>query len=330
MLSAKENTMKPRKLGSTNIEITPIGLGCWQFSQGAGMIGGVWDTLAQATMTDIVKTALDGGINWFDTAEVYGNGKSEEALAAALKALDRHPGDVVVATKWWPFLRTANHLVSSVIERQRVLAPYPIDLLQIHQPMSLSSPEKQARALAKLLKDKQVKSVGVSNFDAKTMRLVHRILKEEGQTLASNQVRYNLADNAIVKDGTLDAAKELGITIIAYSPLAQGLLTGRFHDDPAQAAKVHAFRRMRNGLDAKGLAASKPLIDTLKAIAAQHSVAGGPATSSQVALNWLVTYHGDTVVAIPGASKAKQAFEAAHALDFVLTDDQRKALADLH
>jgi aryl-alcohol dehydrogenase-like predicted oxidoreductase len=319
--------MKTRKLGKTTIDITPIGLGCWQFSQGANMIGGVWDTLAQATMTDIVKTALDGGINWFDTAEIYGNGKSEEALAAALAALGRHPGEVVVATKWWPMLRTAKHLVSSIQQRQQVLAPYPIDLLQIHQPMSLSSVEKQARGLAQLLKDKQVKSVGVSNFNAKDMRTTHRILAEEGFVLASNQVHYNLASREIEHDGTLDAAKEMGITIIAYSPLAQGLLTGRFHTDPSQAAKVHAFRRMRNGLDAKGLAASKPLVDDLIAIAARHQAGTVAATPGQVALNWLVTHHGETVVAIPGASKPKQAFEAACALEFTLSADEQEALA---
>jgi len=321
--------MKLRKLGKTAIEITPIGLGYWQFSQGAGVIGAVWDTLAQATMTDIVKTALGGGINWFDTAEAYGDGKSEEALAAALKQLGRQPGEVVVATKWMPLLRTAGHLVSSVSERQKFLSPYPIDLLQVHNPFSLSNLEKQARGLAQLLKTHQVKTVGVSNFSAKAMRTIHHVLEGEGLVLAANQVHYNLAARTIETNGILETAKELGITIIAYSPLAQGLLTGRFHNDPAQVAKVHAFRRLRNGLDKKGLAKSKPLVDTLGQIASRYQAGGIPATAGQVALNWLASYHGDTVVVIPGASKVNQALEAAHAMDFTLTKDESEALARL-
>ncbi len=320
--------MQTRPLGKTSIQITPLGLGCWQFSQGAGLIGGVWDTLAQSSMNDIVAAALKGGINWFDTAEIYGNGKSELALAAALLANHKKPGEVVVATKWWPLLRTAAHLESSVGERQEVLAPYPIDLLQIHQPVSLSSPEKQAAALARLLRAKKVASVGISNFDAKAMGVFHRVLSAEGLVLASNQVHYNLIDRSIENNGVLETARELGITIIAYSPLAQGLLTGRFHADPALAARVHAFRRMRNKLDAKGLEATRPLIETLQRIASAHQTAGGAAaTPGQVALNWLVTHHGDTVVAIPGASKVSQAQQSAAAMDFALTKDEQEQIA---
>ena len=253
--------MKTRKLGKTGISITPIGLGCWQFSQGAGIIGSFWDALPQADMTKIVKTALDGGINWFDTAEAYGGGKSEEALSAALKALGRKPGEDVIATKWMPFFRTAGHLVSSIGERQKRLSPYPIDLIQIHMPVAFSSMEKQAMALARLLKDKKVKSVGVSNFNPAQMRTVAKVLEGEGFVLASNQVRYSLANRNIETDGTMETAKELGITIIAYSPLAQGLLTGRFHDDPQSTREISSMRRSR--LNEKVLEKTRPLVDAL-------------------------------------------------------------------
>lgn len=319
--------MKTRKLGKTGLNITPIGLGCWQFSQGFGFIGSFWDALAQGTMTEIVKTALEGGINWFDTAEAYGKGKSEESLAAALNALGRKPGDVFIATKWMPFLRTAVHLVSSIGERQKRLNPYPIDLIQIHFPASFSSIEKQAMGLARLLKEKQVRSVGVSNFNPVQMRTVAKVLEGEGLVLASNQVRYNLADRKIETDGTLETAKELGITIIAYSPLAQGLLTGRFHDDPSTTRKVNSMRRSR--LNEKALERTRPLINALKQIAKSYQAGGVTATPSQVALNWLVNFHGDAVVAIPGASKPKQAFESSHALDFNLTKEELKRIDQL-
>lgn len=89
---------------------------------------------------------------------------------------------------------------------------------------------------------------------------------------------------------------------------------------------MHSFRRMLSGLDAKGLAKSKPLLEMLGQIAARYQAGGVQATRAQVALNWLVSFHGNAVVAIPGASKVKQAFEASHALDFTLTQDELSAL----
>jgi len=310
--------MELRTLGKTDVTITPLGLGCWQFSQGNGIVAKFWPVLEPQVMDDIVKTAVAGGINWFDTAEVYGKGNSERALAGALSRRGVKPGEVVIATKWWPLFRTASSIESTFPERVAALAPYPIDLLQIHQPVSLSSVEKQALALAKLLKEKKVRAVGVSNFSAEAMKTSHRILKEEGFVLASNQVRYSLAVRGIETDGTLEAAKELGITIIAYSPLAQGLLSGRFHDDPASLKKVAWIRRANSGLNAEGLKRTEPLVRFLQATGKAHG-----ASASQVALNWLVSFHGQTVVAIPGATKVKHAEEAAGALAFKLSSDEQ-------
>jgi aryl-alcohol dehydrogenase-like predicted oxidoreductase len=309
--------MELRTLGKTDVKITPLGLGCWQFSQGKGVVSKFWPVLDAPTMDDIVKAALEGGINWFDTAEVYGGGNSERALAGALSRRGVKPGEVVVATKWWPLLRTAASIGRTLPARLEALAPYPIDLLQIHQPVSLSSIEKQAVALAGILKDKKVRAVGISNFRAEAMTTFHRILKEEGFVLASNQVRYSQADRSIEADGTLAAAKELGITIIAYSPLAQGLLSGRFHDDPSALKSASFMRRNYSGLNLEGLKKTEPLVRFLQETGKKYG-----ASASQVALNWLVTFHGDTVVAIPGATKVRHAVEAAGALKFGLTTDE--------
>lgn len=309
--------METRPLGKTDIRITPLGLGCWQFSQGRGIVGQFWPTLETSVMDDIVKTALEGGINWFDTAEVYGGGNSERALAGALSRRGVIPGDVVVATKWWPLFRTAASLTKTFPDRVAALAPYPIDLLQIHQPVSLSSIEKQAVALAGLVQRKSVKAVGISNFRAPALRTFHRILQSEGVVLASNQVRYSLADRSIETDGTLAAAQELGVTIIAYSPLAQGLLSGRFHDDPAAIRAVNPMRRAAAGLNPRGLQKTEPLVRYLQKVGKAHH-----ASASQVALNWLVNFHGETVVAIPGATKVRHAHEAAGALGFTLTPEE--------
>ncbi len=318
--------MELRPLGKTGLKITPIGLGCWQFSQGRGFIGKVWSTLDAATIDAVVKAALDGGINWFDTAESYGYGKSEEALAGALTRLGKKPGDVIVATKWFPLLRSASSIIDTLPERLGFLDPFPIDLLQIHSPGSLSSVEKQAMALAKLLKEQKVRAVGVSNFSAVIMRKFHKVLSGEGFMLASNQVRYSLTQRKIETNGILDTARELGITIIAYSPLAQGVLTGRFHDDPTLALKVSRGRRMMSGINRAGLRKTEPLVRYLQETGRKHSAAGVAATATQVALNWLVNFNGETVVAIPGASKAKQASEAAHCLDFTLRPEEVKEI----
>ncbi len=309
--------MELRTLGKSDVKITPLGLGCWQFSQGRGLVSKFWPVLETQVMDDIVKAALEGGINWFDTAEVYGGGNSERALAGALVRRAVKPGEVVIATKWWPALRTAASIGKTFPARQAALSPYPIDLLQIHQPISLSSIEKQALALAGLLKDHKVRSVGISNFRGEAMRAFHRVLKEEGQVLASNQVRYSLVDRSIEADGTLAVAKELGITIIAYSPLAQGLLSGRFHDDPAALKAASFMRRQYSGLNPEGLKKTEALVRFLQETAKKHN-----ASASQVALNWLVRFHGDTVVAIPGATKVKHAQEAAGALQFTLTKEE--------
>ena len=303
-----------RRLGRTSIEITPIGLGCWQFSSGFGFVGGFWEALAPETVNEIVGAALAGGINWFDTAEAYGKGRSEQALSRALAANGRKDGEVVVATKWWPLLRTAASIGETIEERLRCLGGFSIDLHQVHQPFSFSSVEAEMEAMAALVAAKKIRAVGVSNFSAAKMRRAHSALARHGIPLASNQVRYSLVDRKIETNGILDAAKELGVTIIAYSPLEQGILSGKFHDDPGLIKKSPGPRKWMPAFRAKGLARSRPLVEELKKIAAAHGV-----TATQVALAWLVTFHGDTVVAIPGASRRRHVEENVGAMKLSLS-----------
>lgn len=306
--------MKLRRLGKTDVMVSPLGLGCWQFASGFGPIEGFWDALSEETVQDIVTASLDGGINWFDTAEAYGFGRSERALSRALTQAGRQPGDVVVATKWWPVPRTAGSLRRSADARLHALRPFPIDLYQIHQPYALSSLTAQAHALADLVEAGQVRAVGVSNFSARQLRTVHAVLARRGVPLASNQVQYSLLHRRAESNGVLDACKELGVTLIAYSPLAQGLLSGKFHDDPSLIRKRHGPRRFLPAFSARGLARSRPVVEALREIARAREV-----TPSQVALNWLVSFHGDTVVAIPGASRRRHAEENVGALGLHLS-----------
>jgi aryl-alcohol dehydrogenase-like predicted oxidoreductase len=313
-----------RSLGQTAIKVSPIGLGCWQFSKGAGLVGRYWPTLQQDEIKQIVQVSLAGGINWFDTAEVYGWGNSEKSLAQALKELGVNPQEAVVADKWWPLLRRANSITATIDRRLDALNGFGIDLYQIHNPFALSSLKAQMREMLALLKARKIRGVGVSNFTARAMRQCHQFLAAEGYALASNQVRYNLLDRRVESNGIMETARELKISLIAYSPLAQGLLTGKFHEEPSTITRRVGPRKYKKPFRAGGLEKSLPLIQRLRSLAGKYD--GSPA---QIALNWLVNFHGETVIAIPGATRVSQAQDNAGALAFKLTADELQELDQL-
>jgi len=318
--------MDARRLGKTEIEISPVGLGCWQFSQGQGFTGRMWATLDQATIDEVVGAALRAGVTWFDTAQAYGNGASERALSAALSHLGVEPGKVLVATKWLPILKTAGNIPRTIDTRIDCLRPYPIDLFQVHLPWSVSSIPAQMREMTKLVRSGKIRAVGVSNFSASQMARAGAALQAEGLPLASNQVLINMLDRRIESNGVLETARRLGVTLIAYSPLAQGILTGRYHDDPGLVRALPWGRRSRLSpssrfLTPRGLARAAPLVAELRAVGESHG-----ASAAQVALAWLVTHYGDTVVAIPGASRPEQAATSAAAMDLRLTEAEMASI----
>ena len=303
-------------LGSTGLRVSPIGLGCWQFSDGRGLAGRYWPSLPQQTVRDIVRVSLAAGITWFDTAEVYGKGASETALATALRELDVPRARYVLADKWFPALRCARSIRRTFPRREEALLGLGIDLHQIHHPFSFSSVEKQVEQMGRLVVEGRVQSVGVSNFSEPLMRRAHAGLVSAGVPLATNQVRYSLIDRAIERNGVLGAASELGITIIAYSPLGQGILTGKYHEGADIRASVGPRRWMRR-FRPDGLQATRPLVELLHATAAAHD-----AVPAQVALAWVVQRHGTRIVAIPGATSVAQAESNAAALRIHLTADE--------
>ena len=143
-----DNQISLRNLGKSDIKITPIGLGCWQFSKQGNLAGKFWPSLDDDLIRDVVKVSFEGGINWFDTAEVYGQGASEKILAKSLVDLGKKPGDVLIATKWWPMFRTASNIKKTIDERLAALSPFPIDLYQVHQPWGFSSEVSEMKAMA--------------------------------------------------------------------------------------------------------------------------------------------------------------------------------------
>ena len=161
----------------------------------------------------------------------------------------------------------------------------------------------------------KVKAVGVSNYSAEQMRLAHSALARRGLPLASNQVEYSLLHRQPEVNGLLDACRELGITLIAYSPLAMGALTGKY----AAGAKPAGFRRFLPTFNRETLAAVQSVVELLRQIGSRYSK-----TPSQVALRWLV--ENPLVLPIPGAKNGRQAAENAGALSFSLTPDEVAAL----
>jgi aryl-alcohol dehydrogenase-like predicted oxidoreductase len=317
----KRGTRSKRRLGATDIEITPIGLGAWQFSEGRGGARATWAPLTSQETDEIVEAALDGGINWFDTAELYGFGRSEKGLACALQRAGVKDGEVVIATKWNPLLRRARSIKHTIGKRLNYLKPYSIDLHQVHFPASLSSIEAEMNAMADLIEAGKIRAAGVSNFSARQMRRGYETLVKRGFALASNQVKYSILDRRIESNGVLNTAKELGITIIAYSPLEMGLLSGKFHKDPGLLQSRPIGRRIRLR---RLIEKSCSLVSALEEIAGARGV-----SVSQVALNWLVNHHGDTVVTIPGATKVNHARESAEAMDFSLSAIEMARISEL-
>jgi aryl-alcohol dehydrogenase-like predicted oxidoreductase len=309
--------MELRALGVSELMVSPLGLGCWQFSGGAGLVGNYWPRLNEDAVREIVKCSLDGGINWFDTAEAYGWGESERVLAAALVSLGQGNSDVIIATKWWPAFRTAGSIIGTIDERLARLGGFPISLHQVHQPFGFSSVEKEMDAMARLVERKKVRYVGVSNFSAEQMRRADGRLRQLGLRLVSNQVRYSLLHRKIEANGVLESAKELGISIIASSPLAQGVLSAKYHDMKEGIRHPSGYRRYLPDFSHLMLERTRPLISELKNVAERHG-----ATPSQVALQWLISFHGESVVAIPGSTSPAQAKEDAASMNLLFSQDE--------
>ena len=303
-----------RILGKSDLQVSALGLGCWQFSKQTGLIGKNWPALTDEDTTEIVKASINGGINWFDTAEIYGQGRSEQSLSNALKKIGLQPDETIIATKWWPIGRRASSIKRTIQKRLDNLGGYPIDLHQIHSPLGFSSVEKEMNAMADLIEDGKIKYIGVSNFSSNRMRRAYKALDRRGHKLVSNQVVYNILNRKIESNGVMNTARDLGVTIIAYSPLAQGLVSGKFHEDRDLINKRVGSRKHMNKFKKEGLIASQSVIDKLKNISEEYN-----ATPSQVALNWLISFHGDMVVVIPGATKISQAEENTGAMNFSLS-----------
>ncbi len=301
-------------IGQGGLRVAPLGVGTWAW--GEQRLWGYGVEYGEEDLAAAVRTSLDAGVTLFDTAEFYGRGESERLLGRSLRRAGRH---AVIATKFfpWPWRRFEPRAIRRAVAGSlRRLGTERIDLYQIHFPLPIFSIAGLMDALADVVADGKVRAVGVSNYTAEQTRRAQEALARRGVPLASNQVQYSLLWRRPEVDGVLAACREIDVTLIAYSPLAQGLLTGKY----GPTARPGGWRRAFPSFSAANLGRAMPVVELLRGIGADH----GGKTPGQVALNWLIRQPG--VLPIPGAKNERQAASNAGALGWSLTDAEVAAL----
>jgi len=293
-------------LGSTGIKISPLGIGTWAWGDRI-----FWNYGRDHQETDISATVdvlLENGINFVDTAEVYGRGKSERLVG---KYIPQEISNAVIASKFFPFpwRLTKKALVRAVQHSLNRLQLTKISLYQMHLPYPPVSIETWADALHEVVQRGLIEATGVSNYDSEQMLRMQSGLIKYGLMLASNQVPYSLLDRKIEKDGLLELCRDHHISLIAYSPLAQGMLTGKYTPDNPPTG----FRARR--YSTRKLGEIQHLIRTMRNIGQEHS----GKSPAQVALNWVMA---KGAIPIPGAKNARQAQDNAGALGWQLSANQ--------
>ncbi len=302
--------MEKIRLGATDLVITEMGIGAWQWGDtrfwGYGRGYGEDDVRAAMELT------VTSPINFLDTAEVYGFGTSERLIG---KFLDGHRSSLVIASKFFPFpwrLRRAQ-LLDALRGTLKRLAIAQLDLYQIHWAFPPVSIETWMSAMADAIGAGLIRAVGVSNYNAEQTRRAYDALAKRNIPLASNQVPYSLLNRNIEFGGTLQTCRELNVTIIAYSPIAQGILSGKY--TPANLPP--GLRRGR--YNRKVVVQVQPLIGLMREIGQAH----GGKTPAQVAINWTIC---KGTVPIPGVKNVRQAQENIGAAGWRLTADEVAAL----
>jgi aryl-alcohol dehydrogenase-like predicted oxidoreductase len=292
-----------RYLDVSGERLSVIGLGTWQFGSEEWGYGHEYDDVEAAK---IVARALDLGINVFDTAEIYGRGASETILG---KALSGHRDRSFVASKFFPLVPLPRTVVTHGLQSRERLGIDHIDLYQVHWPQPHAPASFTMRGMRRLLDLGVIRHVGVSNHSLARWRRAEQAL---GRPVLSNQVQFNLI-NRRAATTLVPFARDNGRVVIAYSPLAQGLLSGTY----TTSNPVSGFRS-RNVVNplslARNLERAKPLFDALRDIANRHD-----ATPGQVALAWVISH--PNVIAIPGARTVNQLELNAAAADLALDEE---------
>jgi aryl-alcohol dehydrogenase-like predicted oxidoreductase len=285
--------------------VSRVGLGTWQFGSREWGYG---DAYASGEAKAIVRRAREVGITLFDTAEVYGFGRSERILG---DALGDERTDVVVASKVFPVAPFPPVVRNRLAGSARRLGLDRVPLYQVHQPNPVVPDSVIMPGMRQLLEEGRIGAVGVSNYSLARWRAADAAL---GRPVVSNQVHFSLAAPSALDDLVPFAEREDRM-VMAYSPLAQGLLGGRYTVEN----RPGGVRAANPLFGTENLRRAEPLLDVLREVAAAHDVA-----PAQIALAWLVSL--PRVVVIPGASSVAQVEANAAAADIDLRPDEQAAL----
>ena len=292
----------PVRLGSSELYISPIGAGTWAWGDRAG-----WGSYDENKLFDAFSALVDAGVTLFDTAEVYGGGESERILG---RFLAKRSERLVVATKFAPLRARllASAMRPALNASLRRLGRDHVDLYQLHWQTRWVSVERWMKGLIRAQRSGKATAAGVSNYSAEQMSLARDTLSPAGISLVSNQVEFSLLCRSPEKNGVLDTCKKEGITCIAYSPLAMGLLTGKY------TAKNLPQGGQRSKYSADFVASISPLTALLTELGN-----GRGKSPAQVALNWVIC---KGAVPIAGVKERRQAEELIGSTGWRLTPDE--------
>ncbi len=286
-----------RPLGGAGIRVSPLGVGTNRWAKGRN----------DEAVSQVFQSAVEAGVNFFDTAEVYNWGKSERLLGMCLQR--DHP-PVVIASKFLPLPTrlTRRQFMGALDASMRRLGVHVIDLYYVHFPYTLLSVEKLMDLMAHAVEAGKLRAVGVSNFSAEQMRRAATRLERYHIPLAANQVRYSLIHRQPEKNGVLDLCRQLNVALVAYRPLEGG----RLGSDRIRSMQSSPSSPSPTAEGAQAVSKERILQETLQAIAQQHSK-----TVGQVALNWLLR-KDELVIPIPGTTSPLHQLENAETLNWEL------------
>lgn len=304
--------MEKRRLGTTDMEITPVGFGCWAIGGGNWAYG--WGAQSDRDAIEAIEKAVELGVNWIDTAAVYGLGHAEQLVGQALRSLDEKPFVFTKCGLVWDDARAiGNNLRADSIRReceaslQRLGTDY-IDLYQIHWPNPDAEIEEAWREMARLQQEGLVRHIGVSNFNVEQMQRAAAIAP-----IASLQPPYSMLRRAIETE-ILPWCEQRQIGVIVYSPMLSGMLTGAMTRERALSLPANDWRRNNKEFQEPRLSANLELVELLRRIGKQHDASPG-----EVAIAWTLR-HPAVTAAIVGGRTAAQVEGTAGAASLALSE----------
>ncbi len=317
--------MHKKRLGNSDLELSPIGVGAWAMGGGGWQFA--WGPQEDDQSVAAIHSALDHGVNWIDTAAIYGLGHSEEVVARALATRGLHgPLPPYVFTKcslvWNDKREISNSLKADSIRREceaslRRLKVDVIDLYQIHWPNPDPDLEEGWAAMAQLKQEGKVRWIGVSNFTTKQMDRCRKIAP-----ITSLQPPYS-AISPEAEDQVLPYCRKHGIGVIVYSPMKSGLLTGRMTKERVASFPADDFRRRAVAFQEPMLSKNLELAEAMKKIGARHGRSAG-----EVAIAWTLR-HPAVTAAIVGVRSPEQVAGIIGAQEFRLSEKDLTEIEDV-